>query len=167
MDVDKTIKVKSNDDKVVVELSTKAASKSGLLKGIIEDYPEDSEFPLTSVDGKTLEKVKEYLTHYQDEDPKNIEKPLKSNKFEECANEARAAAPTKKLTVPSVVSPPAGFESIIAGSAELYAEAIRFIPARKNMSFSTTGQPLSHSSPDFADESSDSLFSPEFFGSGM
>ena len=87
MDVDKTIKVKSNDDKVVVELSTKAASKSGLLKGIIEDYPEDSEFPLTSVDGKTLEKVKEYLTHYQDEEPKTIEKPLKSNKFEECANE--------------------------------------------------------------------------------
>ncbi len=86
MDVDKTIKVKSNDN-VVVELSSKAAAKSGLLKGIIEDYPEDSEFPLTSVDGKTLEKVKEYLTHYQDENPNKIEKPLKSNKFEECANE--------------------------------------------------------------------------------
>ena len=86
MDADKTIKVKSNDN-VVVELSSKAAAKSGLLKGIIEDYPEDSEFPLTSVDGKTLEKVKEYLTHYQDENPNKIEKPLKSNKFEECANE--------------------------------------------------------------------------------
>ena len=86
MDVDKTIKVKSNDN-VVVELSSKAAAKSGLLKGIIEDYPEDSEFPLTSVDGKTLEKVKEYLTHYQEENPNKIEKPLKSNKFEECANE--------------------------------------------------------------------------------
>ena len=60
MDVDKTIKVKSNDN-VVVELSSKAAAKSGLLKGIIEDYPEDSEFPLTSVDGKTLEKVKNTL----------------------------------------------------------------------------------------------------------
>ena len=86
MDVDKTIKVKSNDN-VVVELSSKAATKSGLLKGIIEDYPEDSEFPLTSVDGKTLEKVKEYLIHYQDEEPQIIPKPLKSNKFEECANE--------------------------------------------------------------------------------
>ena len=86
MDGEKTIKIKSNDDKVV-ELSSKAALKSGLLKGIIEDYPEDSEFPLNKINGKTLEKVKDYLTHYQDEEPPVIQKPLKSNKFEECATE--------------------------------------------------------------------------------
>ena len=86
MDADRKIKVKSNDN-MVVELSSKAALKSGLLKGVIEDYPEDSEFPLNKINGKTLEKVRDYLSHYQDEEPPIIKKPLKSNKFEECANE--------------------------------------------------------------------------------
>ena len=50
MDVEKTIKVKSSDGKVI-ELSTKAASKSKLLSGVIQDYPEDSEFPLNKING--------------------------------------------------------------------------------------------------------------------
>ena len=86
MDVEKTIKVKSSDG-VVVELSSKAAARSGLLRGIIEDYPEDSEFPINNVTGSVLEKVKEYLVHYENEEPPIISKPLKSNKFEECATE--------------------------------------------------------------------------------
>ena len=86
MDGEKTIKIKSNDNKIV-ELSSKAALRSGLLRGIIEDYPEDTEFPLNHVNGTTLEKVKEYLTHYQDQEPPIISKPLKSNNFKECADE--------------------------------------------------------------------------------
>ena len=86
MDGEKIIKIKSSDNKVV-ELSSKAALRSGLLRGIIEDYPEDTEFPLNHVNGTTLEKVKEYLTHYQDQEPSIISKPLKSNNFKECANE--------------------------------------------------------------------------------
>ena len=85
MDAEKTIKVKSNDNKVV-ELSSKAASKSGLLRGIIEDYPEDTEFPLNNVNGVTLEKVKEYLIHYQDSEPKTVEKPLKKE-FKDCVDD--------------------------------------------------------------------------------
>ena len=85
MDVETTIKVKS-DDGAIFELSSKAASRSGLLNGIIKDYPEDNEFSV-AVKGKALEKVKEYLTYYQDKEPPTIEKPLKSNKFEECATE--------------------------------------------------------------------------------
>ena len=73
MDAEKTIKIKSNDSKIV-ELSSKAALRSGLLRGIIEDYPEDTEFPLNHVNGTTLEKVKEYLTHYQDQEPSIISK---------------------------------------------------------------------------------------------
>ena len=65
MDVEKTIKMKSNDGKVV-NISSKAARRSGLLKGIMQDYPEDSEIPLNDVDGSTLEKVKEYLVHYHE-----------------------------------------------------------------------------------------------------
>jgi len=85
MDGEKTIKVKSSDGKVI-ELSTKAASRSKLLSGIIEDYPEDSEFPLNKINGSTLEKVKEYLVHYQDSEPKQIEKPLLPD-FKNCVDE--------------------------------------------------------------------------------
>ena len=85
MDIEKTIKVKSSDGKVI-ELSTKAASRSKLLSGIIEDYPEDSEFPLNKINGETLEKVKEYLSHYQDSEPRQIEKPLQKD-FKDCVDE--------------------------------------------------------------------------------
>ena len=85
MDGEKTIKVKSSDGKVI-ELSTKAASRSKLLSGIIEDYPEDSEFPLNKINGETLEKVKEYLSHYQDSEPRQIEKPLQKD-FKDCVDE--------------------------------------------------------------------------------
>ena len=82
----KNIKLKSNDG-VVIELTRKAVERSGLLRGVIEDYPEDSEFPLNKINGKTLEKIKEYLTHYQDIEPTVIAKPLKSDKFDQCAEE--------------------------------------------------------------------------------
>ena len=85
MDGEKTIKVKSSDGKVI-ELSTKAASRSKLLSGIIEDFPEDSEFPLNKINGATLEKVKEYLSHYQDSEPRQIEKPLQKD-FKDCVDE--------------------------------------------------------------------------------
>ena len=85
METDKIIKLKSNDN-TIVELSRKAASKSGLLKGIIEDFPDDSEFPLNDVDGKTLEKIKIYLDHYQDKDPSPIKIPLPSENYKECVD---------------------------------------------------------------------------------
>ena len=86
MEAEKTIKIKSSDG-IVVELPSKAVSHSGLLRGIIEDYPADNEFPLNNVSGATLQRVKEYLTHYQDKEPTIIPKPLKSNDFKECADE--------------------------------------------------------------------------------
>ena len=85
MEAGKAIKLKSNDGKVV-ELTSKAASKSGLLRGIIEDYPEDSEFPLNNVNGATLEKVKEYLIHYENQEPPIIQKPFKDKDFSKCAD---------------------------------------------------------------------------------
>ena len=85
MDTEKVIKLKSNDGKIV-EITRKAASKSGLLKGIIEDFPEDSEFPLNDVDGETLRKIKQYLIHYEDMEPPQIQRPLKSTNFKECVD---------------------------------------------------------------------------------
>ena len=86
MDSDKTIKIKTNDGKEV-DLSSKAALRSGLLKGMMEDYQDSTEFSLNNVDGETLEKVKDYLTRYENEEPKIIEKPLKSNDFKELVND--------------------------------------------------------------------------------
>ena len=86
MDSDKIIKIKTNDGKEV-DLSSKAALRSGLLKGMMDDYQDATEFSLNNVDGDTLVRVKDYLTHYQNEEPKIIEKPLKSNDFKDLANE--------------------------------------------------------------------------------
>ena len=86
MDNDSIIKLKANDGKEI-EISKKAASKSRILKGILEDYTDDTEIPLNKVNGPILEKVKDYLVHYQDEEPPKIEVPLKSINFKECVSE--------------------------------------------------------------------------------
>ena len=86
MDDDLLIKIKASDGKVV-EITKKAIFKSGLLKGIMEDYPDNTEFPLNQVNGAILEKIKEYLIHYQDIEPEKIEIPLKSINFKESVSE--------------------------------------------------------------------------------
>ena len=86
MDTDTIIKIKSGDGKEI-ELPKKAAIRSGLLKGIIDDFPDNNEFPVNQVKGEILEKVKEYLVHYQDEEPPKIETPLKSIEFKDCVSE--------------------------------------------------------------------------------
>ena len=86
MDVEKIIKVKAADGKLI-ELSSKAALKSEILKGLMEDYPDNDELPLpeNTIGSNELEKIKQYLTHYQDiDEPPKIAKPLKSNDFKEC-----------------------------------------------------------------------------------
>ena len=86
MDDDPIIKLKANDGKEI-EISKKAASKSGIIKGILEDYTDEAEIPLNKVNGDILEKVKDYLVHYQDVEPQKIEVPLKSINFSECVPE--------------------------------------------------------------------------------
>ena len=86
MEIERTIRLKSSDGEVV-ELSRKCCLRSGLLKGIIEDFPDDSEFPLNDVNAMTLLSVKSYLEHYENNEPSVIERPLKSKNFAECVNE--------------------------------------------------------------------------------
>ena len=86
MDADSTIKLQSNDGKEI-EISRKAAQKSGIIKGILEDYVDETLIPLNKVNGAILEKVKDYLVHYQDKEPPKIEVPLKSINFKECVTE--------------------------------------------------------------------------------
>ena len=74
----------------------------------------------------------------------------------------REAIPTHAFTIPRDVSPL--FEIIIAGKAESYTDAIRFIHARNKISFKISGLRFSHSKPPCAEAKSDS-FSSSFFGS--
>ncbi len=68
-------------------ISKKAAQRSRILKGMIEDYPDETSFPFNTIKSNILEKAKEYLMHYKDIEPDKIEIPLKSNNFKECVND--------------------------------------------------------------------------------
>ena len=86
MDQGRVVKIRTSDDQVL-EFDEKSISKSALISGILGDYPEDSEIPLKTVNGKTLTKIKEYLDHYQDNEPNPVERPLKDLDFKNCVNE--------------------------------------------------------------------------------
>ena len=73
----KTITLVSSDGEKM-QIAAKAAQRSQLVKGIIEDYPDDAEVPLNNVKSNILKKIKEYLEHYADSEPKEIERPLAS-----------------------------------------------------------------------------------------
>ncbi len=68
----------TSSDGVKVTIEEKAAERSNLLKGLIQDYSEDSDIPMPDIRGDVLKKVVEYLTHYKDSEPKEIPKPLPS-----------------------------------------------------------------------------------------
>ena len=85
MEADKKITLVSSDGEKV-EISSKAVQRSVLVKGIIEDYPDDAEVPLNNVKSNILKKIKEYLEHYENTEPKEIERPLPSQNFKECVD---------------------------------------------------------------------------------
>ena len=81
----KIIKLKTEDGKTV-EMSKKAADRSEVLKKMILDYPDESELAV-NVNYDALSKIKEYLEHYENSEPKEIERPLPSQNFKECVDE--------------------------------------------------------------------------------
>ena len=83
--MDKMITLVSTDGEKM-QVTAKAAQRSQLVKGIIEDYPDDAEVPLNNVKSNILKKIKEYLDHYQDSEPKEIERPLASQNYQECVD---------------------------------------------------------------------------------
>ena len=72
---------------IFIKKIIKTASKSELLKGILEDYPDDAEVPLNNVKSNILKKIKEYLEHYENSEPKEIDRPLPSQNFKECVED--------------------------------------------------------------------------------
>ena len=77
--------VSSDGEKI--EISRKAAKRSVVVKETIQDYPDHAEVPLKIVKSNTLKKIIEYLNHYENEEPKEIKKPLPSPNFKECVEE--------------------------------------------------------------------------------
>ena len=63
-----------------VEIKAKAAKRSNLIKEFIQDFPENN-IPLNSINYKTLLKIKEYLEHYENSEPKDIRQPLPKKDF--------------------------------------------------------------------------------------
>ena len=82
----KVILISSDGEKI--EISAKAAMRSTLIKDSIQDCRDDIiEFNTNNVKGNILKKIVEYLEHYKDTEPKEIERPLPSQNFKECVDE--------------------------------------------------------------------------------
>ena len=87
MDESNVRKLKSSDGKTF-EVNEKILSTSKFFKDLINDYPQpDQEITINQVDGKNLEKIIEYLKHYENEKPKEIPKPLPNNDLKSILSE--------------------------------------------------------------------------------
>ena len=87
MDEANVRKLKSSDGKTF-EVNEKILSTSKFFKDLINDYPQpDQEITINQVDGKNLEKIIEYLKHYENEKPKEIPKPLPNNDIKSVLSE--------------------------------------------------------------------------------
>ena len=73
-------------DGIKESISLKAGLRSELIKMMIEINPDSNEIPL-DIKNDILKKIKEYLEHYENEEPLEIERPLPSSNFKECVNE--------------------------------------------------------------------------------
>ena len=87
MDEANVRKLKSSDGKVF-EVNEKILNTSKFFKELIIDYPQpDQEITINQVDGKNLEKIIEFLKHYENEKPKEIPKPLPNNDLKSILSE--------------------------------------------------------------------------------
>ena len=97
-----TIKLKTKEG-TEIEISRQAAQLSELLKGALNDYPNEKELPLTEIDEKNAEKIKEYLTHFNGTAPAEIDKPLTSTEMKKITD-AWSAEFIDKLSIEDLVN---------------------------------------------------------------
>ena len=69
-----------------VGIKTKAAKRSVFIKEYINDFP-DADIEFSNINYNTLLKIKEYLEHYENSEPKRIAMPLPNNNFKECVDD--------------------------------------------------------------------------------
>ena len=75
----KKVKLMPKDASEPTMLELEIALQSILIKGIIDESGEDDDIPLVEVDQKMLNKIVEFLKYIWENDPPEIEKPIKSN----------------------------------------------------------------------------------------
>ena len=87
MDGVKVRKLKSQDGQKF-EVEEKYLINFEFFKGLFNDFPdEEEEITINQVDGKNLQKIIDYLKHYDIEKPKVIPKPLPSSDLKNFVNE--------------------------------------------------------------------------------
>eukprot|EP00347_Sterkiella_histriomuscorum_P016771 403351914 len=67
----------------ITEVPVSIIQHSILIKGMIDDADVEEEIPLPDIQKKTLDQIIEFLTHLKDNAAPDIEKPLRSNNFED------------------------------------------------------------------------------------
>ena len=77
----------TSSDGIKMTLDEKSASRSTVIKGLLQDFQEDRDIPMPEVRGDVLKKIVEYLIHYRDNEPKDIPKPLPSANLLEVTDE--------------------------------------------------------------------------------
>ncbi len=86
---DPDLKLKAAQGNEEIQISSKAAKRSVLLKGIIEDYRNNDNYdqPINfPYEENILKKAVEYLKYYEDKNPSEV-KLLKNKDFKECVSE--------------------------------------------------------------------------------
>ena len=81
-----SISVQTKEGKVIPIKKT-AATLSNLLKKHIEEGKKNEPVSLAEVDEKIIDKIYEYLDHYNGQKPKDIEKPLQTNDMKNATDE--------------------------------------------------------------------------------
>ena len=76
-----------SSDNQKIQIDSKSAERSHLLKGLIADYNQKDDIPLPDIKYDILKKVVEYLAHYKDKEPQQIPKPLPSQDLKEVTDE--------------------------------------------------------------------------------
>lgn len=86
----------------IYKISKKAAELSEMLKGM-KEIPEELPIPIENTDSKTIEKIREYLLHFNGNQPKEIQKPLLSTDMKAITDEWSAAF-VNKLRIEELVN---------------------------------------------------------------
>jgi S-phase kinase-associated protein 1 len=74
-------------DNQKIQIDSKSAERSHLLKGLIADYNQKEDIPLPDIKYDILKKVVEYLAHYKDKEPSQIPKPLPTSDLKDVTDE--------------------------------------------------------------------------------
>ncbi len=77
----------TSSDGIKVTIDEKSASRSVVIKGLLQDFQDERDIPMTDVRSDVLKKIVEYLIHYRDSEPREIPKPLPTANLQEVTDD--------------------------------------------------------------------------------